>query len=83
MALLALPLIDIFILLGIFTAVFVVFRIIARSRQNKALNDYQQSTSDRLMELDSLKSRNLISDTEHEEKRKQILQEFFSRTARR
>jgi len=83
MALLALPLFDISILLGTYTVVFVVFRIIARSRQNKALNDYQQSTSTRLMEIDSLRSRNLISDIEHEEQRKQILQEFFSRTAQR
>ena len=75
--------VAIFILLGIYTVVYFVSRIIARSRQRKALNDDQQSTNARLMELDSLRSRKLISDTEHERQRKQILQEFVSRSAQR
>ena len=82
MALFALLIIGIIILVGFYTVAIFVFRIMDRPKQRKALTDDQQATNARLLELDALRSANLISESEHEERRKQIMDEFVSRTQR-
>jgi hypothetical protein len=81
MALFALLLVVILIFMGAYTVVYFVVHI-TRGRRSK-LNDLttdQQSTHTLLVELDSLMARNLISEEEYEAKRKQIMEDFISRT---
>jgi hypothetical protein len=61
------------------SAVLVIFLVLHFNKKNPypsvppTLPTGPQSTQARLTELDSLKSQNLISEAEYEEKRKQIL----------
>ena len=80
MALFALLLVAILVLLGIYSVVFFVFHIAARTTRNEPATSDQQSTHALLVELDSQKARHPISEAEYEEERKRIMENFVSRT---
>lgn len=80
MALFALILFIIPFVLGVITLVYFLGRVFGRRTASQDFASLRQDTDRLLTELDALRSDNLISEAEHEERRKQIVNQFVSKT---